>query len=162
MEVAFRSWSLVHPSCPPRMRANCCHRVKSRAGRASALRRANLVESQRCESYDAAVRMLRIVVCLVIASSIALVSVPAQTAAAEVAKLDCCAKMKTPSAECEKETPKPDTEKQCCPNCPLGLAVLATTGAPFVYPPVGDETFAGYISSGRFRPHRPPVPPPRA
>ena len=39
---------------------------------------------------------------------------------------------------------------------------FATFATPFVYPPVGDETFAAYISSEHSRSQRPPVPPPRA
>jgi hypothetical protein len=80
----------------------------------------------------------------------------------EVAKADCCAKMQAHKAECENHPPQPDPEKQCCAACAFGLAAVLHAFAPFVYPLTGEETFAAYISSGHFLPHRPPVPPPRA
>jgi hypothetical protein len=106
----------------------------------------------------------RFLVCLAIASSIALAAVPRQAPPPESAKTDCCAKMKAEAAtrECDRHAPKSDQDKQCCALCAIGLALVATFAAPFVYPPVGDETFAAYISSEHSRSQRPPVPPPRA
>jgi len=103
-------------------------------------------------------------VSVAIASSIALAAVPRQAPPPENAKTDCCAKMKTESAphECDRHTPKSDQDKECCALCAIGLALVATYAAPFVYPPVGDETFAAYVSSEHSRSQRPPVPPPRA
>jgi hypothetical protein len=102
--------------------------------------------------------------CLFLSCSIAFAAVPRQPLVLELQKTDCCAKMKTESAvrECERHAPKSDQDQQCCALCALGCALLATFSAPFVYPPVGDETFAAYISSEPNRSRRPPVPPPRA
>ncbi|HEY2614680.1 MAG TPA: hypothetical protein VGI42_03155 [Chthoniobacterales bacterium] len=55
-----------------------------------------------------------------------------------------------------------DPDQQCCAACALGLAVVFSPATPFIYPPVGDETFAAYISSELTRSQQPPVPPPRA
>jgi len=106
----------------------------------------------------------RFLVCVAIASSIALAAVPRQAPPPESGKTDCCAKMKTESStrECDRHEPKSDQDKQCCALCAFGLAFFATFATPFVYPPVGDETFAAYISSEHSRSQRPPVPPPRA
>jgi hypothetical protein len=106
----------------------------------------------------------RFLSCLVLASSIAFAAIPRQAPLSESGKTDCCAKMKTELAarECERHAPKSDQDQQCCALCALGCALLATFSAPFVYPPVGDETFAAYISSEPKRSQRPPVPPPRA
>jgi hypothetical protein len=107
---------------------------------------------------------LRGLLCLLLFSSIAFAAVPRQAPPPESAKTDCCAKMKTESAsrECDRHTPKSDQDKECCALCAIGLALVATFAAPFVYPPVGDETFAAYLSSEHSRSQRPPVPPPRA
>jgi hypothetical protein len=106
----------------------------------------------------------RFLVCLAIASSIALAAVPRQAPPPERAETSCCAKMKTETAtrECDRHAPKSDQDQQCCALCALGCALFASFATPFVYPPVGDETFAAYISSGHSRSRRPPVPPPRA
>jgi hypothetical protein len=64
--------------------------------------------------------------------------------------------------ECDRHAPKSEQDKECCALCAIGLALVATFAAPFVYPPVGDETFAAYLSSEHSRSQRPPVPPPRA
>jgi hypothetical protein len=102
--------------------------------------------------------------CLLLFCSIALAAVPRQPLVPELQKTECCAKMKTESAahECDRHAPKSDQDQQCCTLCALGCALVATFAAPFVYPPVGDETFATYISSEHSRSQRPPVPPPRA
>jgi hypothetical protein len=71
-------------------------------------------------------------------------------------------KMESAAHECDRRAPKSDQDKECCALCALGLALFATFTAPFVYPPVGDETFTAYISSEHSRSQRPPVPPPRA
>ena len=107
---------------------------------------------------------LRVLVCLVISGSIALANVPAQIGLPVIEKAGCCAKMKAEavSHDCERHAPKRDQDKQCCALCSLCCALLATVAAPFVYPPVGDEKFAVFISSERLRSERPPVPPPRA
>jgi hypothetical protein len=108
--------------------------------------------------------VFRFLVCPAVASSIALAAVPRREPPPESAKTDCCAKMKTDSVtrECDRPAPKSDQDKECCALCAIGIALVAAFAAPFVYPPVGDETFAAYISSGHSRPQRPPVPPPRA
>jgi hypothetical protein len=107
---------------------------------------------------------LRFLLCLLLSCSIGFAAIPRQPLVSELQKTNCCAKMKTESAarECERHGPKSDQEQQCCAFCALGLALLATFATPFAYPPVGDETFAAYISSERNRSQRPPVPPPRA
>jgi hypothetical protein len=107
---------------------------------------------------------LRVLVCLVISGSIALANVPAQIGLPLIEKTACCAKMKAEavSHDCERHMPKPAQDKQCCSLCSLCCALPATVAAPFVYPPVGDEKFAAFISSERLRSERPPVPPPRA
>jgi hypothetical protein len=106
----------------------------------------------------------RFLICLAIASSIALAAIPRPAPPPESAKTDCCAKMKAESStrDCERHAPKSDQDKECCALCAIGLALVATFAAPFVYPPVGDETFAAYISSEHSRSQPPPVPPPRA
>jgi hypothetical protein len=107
---------------------------------------------------------LRLLICLVISCSIAFAAVPAQMPVTQIEKANCCATMKMESAahECDRHAPKPDQDKQCCAFCALGLGLPATFATPFVYPPVGDETFAAYIFSEPTHSQRPPVPPPRA
>jgi hypothetical protein len=99
-----------------------------------------------------------------IGSSIALAAVPSQVPVPPAEKKSCCAKMKMESAapECERHAPKSEQDQQCCALCALGCGLPATFATPFIYPPVGDETFAAYISSEHTRSQRPPVPPPRA
>jgi hypothetical protein len=106
----------------------------------------------------------RLLICLVLSSSIAFAAVPAPVAVRQMEEAGCCAKMKTESAarECERHAPKSDQDQLCCALCALGCALLVSFATPFVYPPVGDETFAAYISSEHNRSQRPPVPPPRA
>lgn len=101
---------------------------------------------------------------LLISCTIAFAAAPRQATAPEPAKTDCCAKMKIESAghDGDHHPPKSDQEKQCCAACPLGLALLVTPATPFLYPPVGDQSFAAFISSEHTRSQRPPVPPPRA
>ncbi len=107
--------------------------------------------------------VLRLLLCLLLSCSIVFAVVPREPLVPAVAKTSCCAKMKMESAhDCDRHAPKSDQDKQCCAFCALGLGLLATFAAPFVYPPVGDETFAAYISSEHSRSQRPPVPPPRA
>jgi hypothetical protein len=107
---------------------------------------------------------LRLLVCLLLSCSIAFAVVPREPLVPATEKMSCCAKMKmeTVGHDCERHAPKPDQDKQCCAFCALGLGLPATFAAAFVYPPVGDETFAAYISSEHTRSQRPPVPPPRA
>jgi hypothetical protein len=107
---------------------------------------------------------LRLLICLVISCSIAFAAVPAQMPVTQIEKTGCCAKTKTETAahDCERHAPKSDQDAQCCAFCAVGLGLPATFAAPFVYPPVGDETFAAYISSELSRSQQPPVPPPRA
>jgi len=106
---------------------------------------------------------LRILICLVIFCSIVFAAVPAQMPVTQTERAGCCAKMKTESAtrECDRHAPKSDQDKECCALCAIGLALVATYAAPFVYPAVGEETFAAYVSSEHSRSQRPPVPPPR-
>jgi hypothetical protein len=108
--------------------------------------------------------VLRLLLCLLLSCSIAFAVVPREPLVPAIEKTDCCAKMKMESAahDCERHAPKSDQDQQCCAFCAFGLAVLASSATPFVYPPVGDETFAAYISSEHSRSQRPPVPPPRA
>jgi len=107
---------------------------------------------------------LRLLICLVIACSIGFAAVPAQMPVTQIERAGCCAKVKAEAAtrECDRHAPKSDQDKECCALCALGCALLVSFATPFVYPPVGDETFAAYISSEHSRSHRPPVPPPRA
>jgi hypothetical protein len=107
---------------------------------------------------------LRFLLCLLLSCSIGFAAIPRQAAVPEIEKTSCCAKMKTASAthDCDKHAPPSHQDQQCCELCANGLAVLATFANPFVYRPVGDETFAAYISFEHSRSHRPPVPPPRA
>src|ERR1041385_844246 len=101
--------------------------------------------------------------CLSLCGSLAFAALPRQPLVPEIEKTDCCAKMKAQSAshECDRHAPKPAPDKQCCAACACGLAGIISNATPFVYPPIGDETFAAYISSEQTRSHRPPVPPPR-
>ena len=107
---------------------------------------------------------IRLLLCLLLASSLAFAAVPHQPRMPEIEKTDCCTKMKADAAdqECNHQAPKPDPDKQCRSVCALCLAGVLTAATLFVYPPNGDETFAAYISSEHTRSHRPPVPPPRA
>jgi hypothetical protein len=106
----------------------------------------------------------RFLLCLLLSCSIAFAAIPREPLVSKLPKNDCCAKMKAQSAshECERHAPKPDPDQQCCALCALGCGLPATFATPFIYPPVGDETFAAYISSEHTRSQRPPVPPPRA
>jgi hypothetical protein len=106
----------------------------------------------------------RFLFCLFLSASIGLAAIPRPAApSVQIEKKSCCAKMKTaPKArDCEQHAPKSDDDKQCCALCASGLALFAAVTAPFVYPPLGDETFAAYISSEHDRSQEPPVPPPR-
>jgi hypothetical protein len=124
------------------------------------------VELARPTTYlpDRMQAALRLLICLVLSSSIAFAAVPAQVPVPQIEKAGCCAKMKTESAprECDRHAPKSHQDQQCCALCAIGLALVATFAAPFVYPPVGDETFTAYISSEHSRSQPPLVPPPRA
>ncbi|HSV61991.1 MAG TPA: hypothetical protein VLH83_01490 [Chthoniobacterales bacterium] len=71
-------------------------------------------------------------------------------------------KAESASHECDRHAPNPDPDKQCCAACAYGIAGIVAAAIPFVYPSVGDETFAAYISSELTRSRQPPVPPPRA
>jgi hypothetical protein len=106
---------------------------------------------------------LRFLLWLVLSSSLALAAVPREPLVPEIEKTDCCAKTKAESAnpECDRHAPKSDPDRQCCAACAFGLAGIISTGTRFVYPPIGDETFAAYISSEQTLSQRPPVPPPR-
>jgi hypothetical protein len=106
----------------------------------------------------------RFLLCLLLSYSIAFAVVPREPLVPAIEKTSCCAKMKMESAahDCDRQAPKSDQDKQCCAFCAVGLGLLATFAARFVYPPVGDETFAAYISSEHSRSRQPPVPPPRA
>jgi len=106
----------------------------------------------------------RFLLCLLLSCSISFAVIPRQPLVSEFQKVDYCAKMKAQSAshDCERHAPKPEPDKQCCAACAFGLAAVIAAATPFVYPPVGDETFAAYISSEHSRSQRPPVPPPRA
>jgi hypothetical protein len=107
---------------------------------------------------------LRFLLWLVLSSSLALAVIPREPPVPEIEKTDCCAKMKTESAghECDRHAPKSDPDKQCCVVCALCLTCVLSSARPFVYPPIGDETFAVFIASEQMRSQRPPVPPPRA
>jgi hypothetical protein len=106
----------------------------------------------------------RLLLCLLLSCSIAFAAVPRDPLPSEIEKTSCCAKMKMEAAthDCDRHAPKSDQDQQCCAFCAFGLAVLTSSATPFVYPPVGDEIFAAYISSEHSRSQRPPVPPPRA
>jgi hypothetical protein len=107
---------------------------------------------------------LRFLICLVISCSLALAAIPAQAPVAQIEKASCCAKMKTKSATngCDRPAPKSDQEKQCCAACAFGCALFVASATPFIYPPVGEETFAAFLSREHTRSQPPPVPPPRA
>src|ERR1043166_4055594 len=106
----------------------------------------------------------RLLLGLALSGSLAIASIPREPVVPEPEKTDCCAKMKVESAshECDRHAPRPDPDKQCCTTCAFGLAGIVAAATSFVYPPVGDEIFAAYISSEHTRSHQPPVPPPRA
>jgi hypothetical protein len=107
---------------------------------------------------------LRLLLWLLLSCSFAFAAIPREPLVPEIEKRNCCTKMKMESAahECDRHAPKSDHDKQCCAFCALSLGLPATFAAPFLYPSVGDETFAAYISSEHSRSQRPPVPPPRA
>lgn len=101
--------------------------------------------------------------CVAIFGSLGLAAVPTPVAAEQV-KIGCCARMKKDAGakDCGQHAPKSNEDKQCCSLCVFCLATLASMATPFVYPPMGEETFAAFISRAHDRLHRPPVPPPRA
>src|SRR6478609_3871687 len=101
--------------------------------------------------------MFRFLLCSFLSASLAFGAIPRQPLSVpEVQKDDCCAKMKASSGshECERHGPKPDPDQQCCAACASCLATVAAVATPFIYPPVGDETFAAYVSSERHRSQR--------
>jgi hypothetical protein len=106
----------------------------------------------------------RFLLCLLLSCSISFGAIPRQPVVPKVEKTSCCAKMKmkAQARECDRHAPKSNQNQQCCALCALGCGLLATFATPFVYPPVGDETFVAYISSEHSRSQQPPVPPPRA
>ena len=101
--------------------------------------------------------------CLAIVASLGFAAIPTKVAAEQI-KTGCCAMMKKEAAarDCGQHAPKSNEDKQCCSLCVFCLATLASMATPFVYPPMGEETFAAFISREHDRSHRPPVPPPRA
>ena len=107
---------------------------------------------------------LQFLICLVISCSIALAVIPAQSAVPKIEKAGCCAKVKTDEAAnaCGQRAPKSDQDKQCCSGCVFCLAILVSATTPFVYPPIGEESFGALSIHEHVRSHRPPVPPPRA
>jgi hypothetical protein len=106
----------------------------------------------------------RFLLCQLLSSSLALAAIPREPQVPEIEKTDCCAKMKANPAshDGEQPAPKPDPDKQCCVLCANCVAGVLPPAVPFVYPPMGTETFAAYIFAGQTRSQRPPVPPPRA
>jgi hypothetical protein len=106
----------------------------------------------------------RLLLCLLLSASLGFAALPRQPVPPAVEKTDCCAKMKAESGnhECDRHTPPGDADQQCCAACAFGLAAIVPNVTTFVYPAVGDQIFAAYISSEHSRSHRPPVPPPRA
>ncbi|HEX8899260.1 MAG TPA: hypothetical protein VF751_11230 [Chthoniobacterales bacterium] len=107
---------------------------------------------------------LRLLLCLLLSASLGFAAIPRQPPVPQVEKDECCAKIKAESVnhECERHAPKSDPDKQCCATCVLCLSGVIAAATPFVYSPVGDETFAAYLSSEHTRSQQPPVPPPRA
>ena len=101
--------------------------------------------------------------CLAIVASLGFAAIPTRVAAEQI-KTGCCAMMKKEAAarDCGQHAPKSNEDKQCCSLCIFCLATLASMATPFVYPPMGEETFAAFISREHARSQRPPVPPPRA
>jgi hypothetical protein len=107
---------------------------------------------------------LRFLTWVAIASALSVAALPAKPLPPPpVEKTDYCAVMKSKSAmpDCDHHKPKPAPDKQCCVFCASCVAGILAAATPFVYPPIGDETFAAYISSEQTRSQRPPVPPPR-
>lgn len=106
---------------------------------------------------------LRLLICLAIFGSLGLAAMPTRVAAEQI-KTGCCAKMKKEAEpkDCGQHSHKSNEDKQCCSLCVFCLATIASMATPFVYPPIGEETFAAFISREHDRSHRPPVPPPRA
>jgi hypothetical protein len=62
---------------------------------------------------------------------------------------------------CGHHAPKSDPDKQACSGCVFCLAAVLSSTAPFVYPPMGEESFATFSARELVRSHRPHVPPPR-
>lgn len=108
--------------------------------------------------------VLRLLVCLVTSASIAVAVIPARAAVPRVVKAGCCAMMKlgAPANDCGHHAPKSNQEKECCAACAFGLALFLIPAMPFLYPPSGEELFAGLAIREHVRSDRPPVPPPRA
>jgi hypothetical protein len=71
-------------------------------------------------------------------------------------------KAKAAAADCDHPKSKPVPDNQCCVFCASCVAGVLPAAAPFVYPPIGDQTFAAFISSEQTRSQQPPVPPPRS
>jgi hypothetical protein len=99
-------------------------------------------------------RALRFLTWVAIASSLSVAALPAKPLPpSPIEKTDCCAKMKAQSAshDCDRHAPKSDPDKQCCVLCASCLATVLAPAARFVYPPVGEESFAAYLSSEQTR-----------
>jgi hypothetical protein len=106
---------------------------------------------------------LRLIFSLAICVSMPLAILPAQAAISQIEKADCCAKINSaaPANDCDQHAPKSEQDKQCCAACVFGLGLFLSTATPFVYPPIGEESFATLSIREHVRSHRPPVPPPR-
>jgi hypothetical protein len=106
--------------------------------------------------------ILRLLICLVISSSIAFAVVPAQAPVRQIEKANCCAKAKAETATdgCNHHE-NSDPDKQACPGCVFCLAAVLSAKTPFVYPPTGEESFATFTARELVRSQRPHVPPPR-
>jgi hypothetical protein len=90
--------------------------------------------------------------------------VPVQATTSGIEKPKCCANMnaKAGADDCAQHAPKSDQEKQCCAACVIGLALLPASAVALIFPPTGDESFAGFLVRELIRSDRPQVPPPRA
>jgi len=97
--------------------------------------------------------------------SVAVIVLPIQGETPQPRKSSCCASMQKagePNGCGGHPMKAKQDDPRCCAACGIGLALLATSAAAFIFPPTGEEEFSTWSAREMVRADRPPVPPPRA
>jgi hypothetical protein len=112
------------------------------------------------------VTALRAIIFVTLSLCIISLTLPAQAelSAHHAAKCWCCTHDSDIADKIDNHCKEPvqSQDRQCCVACPLGLALIASTAQKFVFPKRHGHRFGDGDSFEPSRPHRPPVPPPRA
>jgi hypothetical protein len=107
--------------------------------------------------------LLRTVLALALSLTVVGITLPAQANVSPHHLQKCCCKHTNEKVEDHGcgEPIKPTQDRQCCSNCPLGLALVSNDSRLTIFAkPI--ERFPSDNFSQKSRFDRPPVPPPRA